>query len=76
MHVSLLDNRGEGFLGQAPRLQEHREVAAPAQLWDTQLDRPGAGLPDPLPVAVAVIDAVRAALAVRGTRQTFDFELH
>ena len=76
MHVSLLDNRGEGFFGQAPRFQKHREVAALARLWDAQLDRPGAGLPDPVSVAIAVIDAVRAALAVRGTRQTFDFELH
>src|SRR5207253_7268167 len=65
VHISLLDNRGEGFLGQAPRLQKHREVAALAQLWDAQLDRPGAGLPDPVSVAIAVIDAVRAALAVR-----------
>jgi hypothetical protein len=55
VQVSLLDNRGEGFLGQPPRLQKHWEVAALAQLWDTQLDRPGAGLPDPLSVAVAVI---------------------
>src|ERR1700731_4887757 len=69
VHVSLLDNRGEGFLGQAPRFQKHREVAALAQLWDAQLDRPGAGLPDPVSVAIAVIDAVRAALAVRGTGQ-------
>ena len=76
MHVGLLDYRGEGFLGQAPRLQEHWEVAALAQLWDAQLDRPSAGLPDPVTVAIAVIDAVRAALAVRGTGQAFDFELH
>ncbi len=76
MHVGLLDNRGKGFLGQAPRLQKPREVTALAQLWNAQLDRPGAGLPDPVSVAIAVIDAVRAALAMRGTRQTFDFELH
>src|SRR3984893_7318879 len=76
VHVSVLDNRGDGFLGQAPRFQKHREVAALAQLWDAQLDRPGAGLPDPVSVAIAVIDAVRAALAVRGTGQAFDFELH
>ena len=76
LHVSLLDNRGERFLGHAPRFQEHREVAALAQLWDAQLDRPGAGLPDPVAVAIAVIDPVRAALAMCGTRQAFDFELH
>src|SRR5262249_23537098 len=40
VHISLLDNRGEGFLGQAPRFQKHREAAALAQLWDAQLDRP------------------------------------
>jgi hypothetical protein len=38
---------------------------------------PGGGAePDPVSVAIAVIDAVRAALAVRATGQTFDFELH
>jgi hypothetical protein len=32
--------------------------------------------PHTVSVAIAVIDAVRAALAVRGTGQTFDVELH
>jgi hypothetical protein len=53
MHVSLLDNRGEGFLGPAPRFQEHWKVAALAQLWEAQLDRPGTGLPDAVTVAIA-----------------------
>src|SRR5712675_826568 len=66
LHVSLLDHRRERLLGHAPRFQKARKVAALAQLWDAPLDRPGAGLPDPVTVAVAVIDAVWAALAMRG----------
>jgi hypothetical protein len=54
---------------QRGRCAQLGEVAALAQLWDAQLDRPGAGLPDAVTVAIAVIDTVRAALAVRGTRR-------
>jgi hypothetical protein len=60
LDVSLLDNGGERLLGHAPRFQKARKVAALAQLWDTQLDRPGARLPDPVAIAVAVIDPLWA----------------
>src|SRR3546814_20361709 len=45
-----LDDRGQRLLGQAPGLQEGREVAPLAQLGNPQLDRAGTGLP--VPVAV------------------------
>jgi len=76
LHVGFLDHRGERLLAQAPRLQEGREVAALAQLWDAQLDRAGARLPYPIAVAVALIKAIGAALAVRRTGLAFDLELH
>src|SRR4029077_418235 len=53
-----------------------REVAALAQLGDAQLDRPGARLPNPVSIAIAVIDAVGAAFAMRGTDEAFDLQLH
>jgi hypothetical protein len=59
--VSLLDNGGERLLGHAARFQKAREIAALAQLRDAQLDRAGARLPNPIAIAVPVIDAVRAA---------------
>jgi len=53
LDVGFLDHRGDRLLGQPARLEEGGEVAALAQLRDPQLDRPGAGLPDPVAVAVA-----------------------
>src|SRR4029077_17736840 len=76
LDVCLLDHRRQRLLGHAPRLQKAREVAALAQLGDAQLDRPGAGLPNPVAIAIAVIDALGAAFAMRGTGQAFDFQLH
>ena len=76
MDISLLDNRGERFLSHAARLQEAREIAAPAQLGDAQLNRSGAGFPEPVAVTVAVIDPVGTALAVRGAGQVVDLQLH
>lgn len=54
LHISFLHHGGERLLGHAARLQETRELGAFAQLWNAQLDRAGAGLPDPLPVTVAL----------------------
>ena len=76
MHISLLHHRGERLFGQAARLQEDREVAALAQLGDAQLDRAGACLPQPVPVAVALVDPLRAALAMGGAGQPLDLQLH
>jgi hypothetical protein len=76
LNVGLLDHRGERLLGHAARFQKGREITALAQLRDAQLDGSGAGLPNPVAIAVAVIDAVRAALPMRGASQVLDFQLH
>jgi hypothetical protein len=46
--------RGQSLLRQPPRLQETGEVAALPELRDAQIDGPGAGLPHPVAVAVAL----------------------
>ena len=76
MHVGFLHHRGERLLGQPARLQERREVAALAQLRDTQLHRAGAGLPVPLAVAVALNQALEVLLAIGGSGQPLDLQLH
>src|SRR5467141_3166384 len=76
LDVSFLDHRGERLLGHPPRLQEAREITAPAQLGDAQLDRTGARLPDPIAVSIAVIDPLGAALTVPGAGQALDLQLH
>src|SRR6478752_1244451 len=76
MHISLLHHRGERLFGQAARLQEDREVAALAQLGDAQLYGAGACRPQPVPVAVALVDPLRAALAMGGAGQPLDLQLH
>src|SRR5262249_34787875 len=74
LNVGLLDHRGERLLGRAARFQKGRKITALAQLRDAQLDGPGAGLPNPVAIAVAVIDAFRAALP--GASQALDLQLH
>src|SRR5262249_43280591 len=76
LNVGLLDHRGERLLGRAARFQKGRKITALAQLRDAQLDGPGAGLPNPVAIAVSVIDALRAALSMRGADQALDFQLH
>ena len=76
LDVSLLDHRGQRLLGHPPWLQEAGEVAPFPQLRDFQLDRAGAGLPDPVPVAVAVVDPLRRALAVSRAGQPLHLERH
>jgi hypothetical protein len=76
LDVGVLDHRRQRLLGHPARFQEAGEVAAAAQLRDAQLDRAGARLPDPVAVAVAVVDALGAALAMRRAGQALDLELH
>ena len=59
MDVSLLDHGRQGLLGHAPGLQEAGEVGAFLELRDLQLDGAGPGLPDPMALAVALVDALR-----------------
>ena len=75
LNIGLLDHRRERLLGHATRFQKRREVTA-LGLRNAQLDRAGARLPDPVAIAVAVIDAVGAALPMGGAGQAFDFQLH
>jgi hypothetical protein len=76
LDVGLLNYRRQRLLGDPARLQETREVAALPELGDVQLDRPGAGLPDPVAIAVALRQPVRRALAIAGAGQTLHLELH
>src|SRR5690606_34363638 len=62
LDVGFLDDGGEGLLARAARFEEPGEVAALAQLRDLQLDRAGARLPQPLPIAVAAVGPIGAAL--------------
>jgi len=76
LNVGFQDHRSERLLRHAARLQKGREITALAQLGDAQLDRPSAGLPNPVAIAVSVVDALRAALPMRSAGQAFDFQLH
>src|SRR3546814_2210032 len=71
-----LDDRGQRLLGQAPGLQEGREVAPLAQLGNPQFDRAGTGLPVPVAVAVAMVTPFGAALAMAGAAQALALQLH
>jgi hypothetical protein len=53
-HVGFLHHGGERLLGHTVRLQKAREVGALAQFRDAKFDRAGAGLPDPIAVAVTL----------------------
>src|SRR3546814_2830065 len=64
------------LLGQAPGLQEGREVAPLAQLGNPQFDRAGTGLPVPVAVAVAMVTPFGAALAMAGAAQALALQLH
>src|SRR3546814_1560756 len=74
LDVGFLDDRGQRLLGQAPGLQEGREVAPLAQLGNPQLDRAGTGLPVPVAVAVALVAPLGAALAMRSEEHTSELQ--
>ena len=76
VHVSLLDDRRQGLLGGAARLQESREVRALSQLRDGQLDPPDAGLPATLPVPIAVVDPLRAPRSGCSASKLVDLSRH
>jgi hypothetical protein len=76
MDVSLLDHRRQRLLRGAARLQERREVRAAPEPRDAQLHGARPGLPVPIPVAVALHQAVRRALTRRGPGQFDHFQLH
>ena len=66
----------ERLLRALARLKKRREIAAPADLRDRQLDLAGARLPGPQPVAVAVREPLLGALPALGTDQLAHLGLH
>src|SRR3569832_1859911 len=71
--VSFLDNRAQGLLNQPPRLQEGREIAAFPELGDTQLNRPGAGFPQPIAVTVALVAPIGTAFSGPCSSEALNF---
>jgi len=57
-------------------LRETQQITSLAQLRDTQINGPGAGLPRPPAVAVTLGDAIRRALAVAGAAQRVHLKRH
>jgi site-specific DNA recombinase len=76
LDIGLLDHRGQRLLGGPAGLQEAREVGAPPELRDPQLDGPRPGLPVALAVAVALHQPLGAALAMRAAGQLTHLQLH
>jgi len=77
LYVGLLDDRQEGPLGAPPGLEQGREVRAVANPRDGQIDRPDAGVPAPLAIAVPVGQpTLRVALAVGYPGQPRHLGLH
>ena len=74
--VGLLDDRDQRLLGTPARMQEAREVAALAQLRDLKLDLPGARVPRPRPIAVALRHALAGDLTELGADLPGDLGLH
>jgi hypothetical protein len=65
LDIGLLDHRRQRLLRHTPRLQEPWEVAALPELRNAQLHRARARLPQPIAKAVAVIEPIGMALAMR-----------
>ena len=76
LYVGLLDDNGQGLLRHSPRLQEGREVATAAQLWDARFDRASPRLPVAVAVTVALVAPGLAALAMPGTAEPLGLQLH
>ena len=76
LDVSFLDDGGQRLLRHSTRFQEAGEVGAFPELRDLEFDRPGSGLPHPVSVAIAMVDALGRALPVLGTGQSLNLELH
>jgi hypothetical protein len=64
-HIGLLDHRQQRLFRALARLQEAREIRAPPDLGDLQLDRPGPRLPLARPIAIAMRRAIRCARHAR-----------
>jgi hypothetical protein len=72
----LLDHRDEGFFAGVAGLQEGREVAALAQLGDTQVQLAEAGIQAAVAVAVAIGDTLARAFVAASANLAFDIGFH
>ncbi len=75
-HIGLPNHRHQRLLRALARLQQRREVAAPPQLRDLQLDLTGPGVPPPGPIPIAMRRPVIGPLAELGADQLADLSLH
>jgi hypothetical protein len=75
-HVRLLDHADQCLLAAAARLEERRNVRAAPDLRNRQLDLAGACVPAARPVAVAMRQPLRVALAVLGADHLRHLSLH
>ncbi len=76
MNIGLLDHGRERLLGRSPRLQERREVGALAQLGNGEVDPACSRVPDPLAIAVSMIEPLGAAHARWRARQVLYLHRH
>src|SRR5438045_9529248 len=76
MHVGFLNDGGQRLLGHAPRFKKAREIAAFAKLRNAQLDSTRAGLPVAVAEAVAVVEMLAGACAMRRTAQGIGLQRH
>src|SRR5262249_46302467 len=74
--IGLLHDRDQRLLAAFARLQERREIAAPTNLRDRELDLASPGRPAAGPVAVAVSKPLRTPLTMLGTNQLRDLRFH
>ena len=76
LHVGLLHDGEQGPLAAPARFEQGGEVAAFPHLRDLQIQGAHAGVPRPGPVAVAVGDPLRTALAKAGPGLGGHLSLH
>jgi hypothetical protein len=75
-HIGLLDDRDQRLLRALARLQKRREIPAPPQLGNLQLDLARPGIPPPLAIPIAVRGPILHPLAALGADQFTDLGLH
>src|SRR5947209_10590238 len=76
LNVRFLDHRRQRLLGGPTRFEECRKVCTATQLWDPQVDRADARLPQPIAIPVATVAALGGSLAILGAGALLDLELH
>src|SRR5690606_14331855 len=76
LDVGLLNYRRQSLLGHAARIQEAREVAAGAKLWNAQLNGARPCLPVPVAIAVALGQSEAILLAIARASLRADLQRH